>query len=141
MPTTVTELDNGLGNIIKGEGHLAAEEYHTAILEHLSKPEEQLEKYLYSIVDFTNVTKFDINMGYIKKIAAESIRVSKINPHVIVAIATRDQILYSVMSMWTSLVRLTGWNIKIFKNRLSLDAWIHETVKDNFNIINLELDS
>lgn len=141
MPTTISELDNGLGNIIKGEGHLAAEEYHTAILEHLSKPEEQLAKYLYSIVDFTNVTKFDINMGYIKKIAEESIRVSKINPHVIVAIATHDQILYSIMSMWSSLVRLTGWNIKIFRNRLSLDAWMHEKIKEKFNISDLNLDS
>ena len=140
MPITVIDLDGGQGVLIRGDDHVTAEEYHDQIIAHLSKPSERLQAYLYTISDFTNVTGFEINLAYIRKVALKSIHVAKINPHVIVAIATNKPVFYSLARMWVGLARMTGWIMQVFRNRDDLDKWMRSKLKEKFDIDDFSLN-
>lgn len=138
MTITIYELDNGLGNLIYGEGELTAEEYYHETMQHLSKPEAQLKKYIYSIVDYTQVTHAQIGLNYITKIAKKAIEVSKINPEVIVVLAASNNIVYGLAKIWCSLAKMTGWNMNVFKTREKADSWIQNKVKEKHGEIELK---
>ena len=140
MPIEILELDEGLGNVIIGEGFLSSKEYYNSLTEHLSKPDKQLHKYIYSILDFTQVTNYQIKLTDIHKIATQSIHVSKINPHVIVGIAASSSINFGIARIWASLASTTGWTIKVFRNRNDLDLWIQQKIKKQYGEIDLKFD-
>ena len=140
MPIEIRDLDDGLGVLIKGTGYLTGKEYHSAVLEHLAKPHERLEKYLYTISDYTEVEKFDINLSYIREIAYECINISKINKHVILAFATHDVILYGILNFFVGLAKLTRWNMTVFKNRADMDKWLRIKLKEKFGQDDFKFD-
>ena len=49
MPVEIRNLDNGLGCLIKAEGNLSSEAVFSPIFEHIYKPKEVHEKYIYLI--------------------------------------------------------------------------------------------
>ena len=140
MPITIHELDNGWGNVIKFEGDVASEELDYTITEHLSKPNEVLKKYHYSILDATQVEKFDVELKYIKKIASHSLEVSKVNPDVIVVIATNNEIAFNIARLWGFLISTIRWNVQAFRTREELDKWLLMKMKDIYDISDLNLD-
>ena len=141
MPIDVVDLDDGLGVIIKGEGVVTSKENYTEVMAHLSKPEAQLKKYLYTITDFTNVTKFEINLADIRKVALKSNQVAKLNSHVIVALSTSNPIYYGIARMWISFANRTGWTMQVFRNRADLDKWLRARIKEKFDVESLNFDS
>ena len=140
MPIEIRDLDDGFGVLIKGTGYMTAKEYHSAIMEHLSKPHERLEKYLYTISDYTEVKKYDLNLSYIHEIANECIAVSKINKHVILTFATQDMVFYSVLKLFVGLAKLTKWNMQVFKNRADMDKWLTIKLRQKFGRDNFKFD-
>lgn len=124
MPIEVIELDGGLGNRLIGRGNISAKEYCEAISQHLSKPDEQLKRYLYSISDYAEVTKFEANLAYITKTAKKSIEISKVNPQVVVVVIVADDKLYGIAKIWSGLCKLSGWKIKVFRDREEGENWI-----------------
>lgn len=141
MAIKVYELDNGLGNLIFGEGEIAADEYYEVIMQHLSKPDEQLKKYIYSISDYAAVTSAEIGLSHITKIAQKSIEVSKINPGVIVAIVASNSIVYGMAKIWSGLAKLTGWTMNVFRTREEADTWMKKKLIEKHGDIQLEFDS
>ena len=141
MPMQIVDLDDGLGVLIKGTGTLTSEEYFNTIYTHLSKPEQVLKKYIYTISDYHEVEHFQINMVNLHKIAMQSIKLAKINKHVLVTIITGNDRLFSLAKMWVALARATSWNIKTFRDRESADNWMKKKLADKHDITKLKFDT
>lgn len=137
MPIIVYELDNGLGNLIYAEGEISGEEYYEETMKHLNKPDEQLQKYIYSIVDYTNVTKAQVGLHHLTKVAKKSIEVAKINPDVIVVIAVSNNTIYGLAKIWSSLAKLTGWTMAVYRSREQADEWLKKKIKGQHGDIDL----
>jgi len=140
MSIIIHELDNGWGNVILFEGEVTSEEYDMALTEHLSKSEEVLKKYYYSIIDGTQVTKISIELKYIKKVALKCLEITKINPDVIVVIATNNAIAFNLARVWSFFTSDSSWNIQVFRNRDELDKWLLMKMKDKYDMSDLQLD-
>ena len=141
MPITVhTNLDNGLGAIVKMEGVVTSEEYDLAMTEYLSLPEQILKKHYYSITDATQVDKISVELKYIKKIAGECLELVKINPDVIVVIATNNTIAFNLARLWSFFTSESSWNVQVFRTREELDKWLLMKMKDIHDMSDLRLD-
>jgi len=140
MPVYVKDLDDGLGNVIIGTGVITNEEYDTALTKHLSQPSEKFKKYIYSIVDFTTTTHLNVHMSYFIKNAKRCIEVSRINPNVLVALVTHNNLYFIIGRTWGLLASGTGWNIQIFRTRKELDTWLLMKLKDQHDMTHFRLD-
>jgi hypothetical protein len=140
MPATTQNLDNGRGVIIKLEGHVTGEEYDGVLIEHLTQSEDILKKYYYSITDATQVTEISVDIQNIKKIVSHCLEAAKINPDVIIVIATNSSIAFSLARIWAFLASASKWNIQVFRTREELDKWLLMKMKDIHDMSDLELD-
>lgn len=137
MPIYINETDNGLGNIIFGYGVVSSQEYYMSTSIHLTKPKKILQKYIYSICDYSKVTHVNLDLKFVYKIAKQSIGISKINPHVIVAIVVSNDITFGIAKIWSELVEDTGWDINILKDRIKAENWTELKIKEKHGITNL----
>ena len=140
MPIKITDLDNGLGVLIKGTDIITAEQYLEEISKHLSQPEEKFKKYIYSISDYIEVSGSNINLGNIHKIASQSIKAAKKNPGAIVGIVVNSEKLYGMAKIWSALSKLTGWKINVFREREELNKWLNKEIQNTHGDIALEFD-
>ena len=137
MPINVLDLDDGLGVLIRADGDVSAKEFYDAIGQHLSKPDERLKKYLYSVSDYTEVDKFEVNLSYIAKIAKRSVEIAKVNPDVVVITIVSKDFLFGIVKIWAGLAKLSGWNIKIFKQREEAYQWLKKQMSEKYKEIEL----
>lgn len=138
MDLKVQLIDDGLGVTIFGKGYIAAEEYFVPIMEHLSRPDEELKKIIYTIADYSSVTKAEINMSYIRKIAQKCISVAKINPNVVlVNIATND-VVYGLIKMFSALAKLTGWSMNVFREKEEAYDWLKRKIIEKHGDIEIK---
>lgn len=140
MPVNITELDDGLGNLIKGEGHVTGKEFFNALSEHASKPEEQLKKYIYSISDYTAITGSDVALDYLYKSALVMNDFSKINPDIFIVIAASDNIAYNLAKLWSFIANTTGWHVGVFKTRKDLNNWLEEKLNKKDSSVHFDFD-
>ena len=140
MPVNITELDDGLGNLIKGEGHVTGKEFFNALLEHISKPEEQLKEYIYSISDYTEITSSDVALDYLYKSTLIMNDFSKINPDILIVIAASDNIAYNLAKLWSFIANSTGWQVSVFKTRKDLDSWLEEKLNKKDSNMSFKFD-
>lgn len=140
MPVIITELDDGLGNLIKGEGKVTGEEFFNALSEHASKPEEQLKKYIYSISDYTEITDSDVGIQYLYKAALIMDDVANINGNILIGIAASDPVAYNLAKLYSYVAKLTGWKFGVFRKRDDLDYWLNENLDNKVEKLNLKFD-
>jgi len=140
MPVNITELDNGLGNLIKGEGFVTGKEFFDTLSEHVSKPEEQLKKYIYSISDYTEITGTDLALEYLYKSTLIMNNFSKINPDIIIVIAASDHIAYNLAKLWSLAANTTGWHVMVFRKRTDLDYWLEDRLNKKDSSVLFEFD-
>jgi len=140
MPVNITELDGGLGNLIKGEGCVTGEEFFNALSEHASKPEQQLKKYIYSISDYTEITESDVSLKYLYKAALIMDDFANINRNILIGIAASDPIAYNLAKLYSFVANITGWKFGVFRKRDDLDFWLIENLGEKYNKFNLKFD-
>ena len=140
MPVNITELDDGLGNLIKGEGHVTGIEFFNALSGLASKPEEQLKKYIYSISDYTEISGSDVALDYLYKSALVMNDFAKINPDILIVIAATDHIAYNLAKLWSFIANTTGWHVSVFKTRKDLNIWLEEKLNKEDSNIHFEFD-
>ena len=140
MPVIITELDDGYGNLIKGEGFVTGEEFFNALTKHVSKPKEQLEKYLYSISDYTEIKDSDVALEYLYKSALIMNDFSKINSDILIGIAASDPIAYNLAKLWSFVANITGWEIGVFRKRKDLDLWLNNKLNKKDSVLKLNFD-
>lgn len=137
MPIKTIETDDSLGYLVKGEGIVTGEEVSETILEFSSKPEQQ-QTYRYSIVDYTEITQMSVSLEYICKTALKMNEVFNINPQLIVA--ARNKISYSLSKLWCLAIGVKGMDVKVFRSRNILDAWLNKKIKEKHGDIYLKLN-
>lgn len=126
MPLKIELIDNGLGAYLHAKGSLKAEDYYIPIMEHLSRPDEELKKIIYMITDYRAVTKIEINLGYVSKIAKKANAVSKINSDLIKASIATNDVVYGMIKMFGALAKFTGWTMSSFRNKKDADEWVQK---------------
>lgn len=124
MPITITDLDNGLGNIIKGTGKVTGEEYCDVLNDHLSQPAEKMKRYIYSIADFTETAYVTVTLENVRTIAQKSLEIAALNPDVTVVITANEEVSLLLAELWQLFIEESGWDIHIFKSREELDDWM-----------------
>ena len=137
MPIEIYDLDNGLGVLIKGHGVVTNDEYSNTLKNHLTQDPDKIKKYRYSLSDYTEVTKAEVRTETIKFIANLCISASKVNPNVVLATVSSQDLIFGLSRMWEALSIETSWEIKVFKGKEEAKEWIAERVKTKWNITDL----
>lgn len=140
MPITITQLDNGYGNLIKGEGIVTGQEFYTAMKELAEKPDEQLKKYRYSISDYTEITDSNVELPFLYKGALVMDDFSGKNKNILIGVAASDPIAYSLAKLYSHIAKLTGWEFGVFRKRDYLDEWLIEKLGDQCQELGLKFD-
>jgi len=138
MSVKVYTVDNGLGIIIVGSGVVENEEFYSALMEHLSRPEEELAKVLYTLSDYTAVTKVHISLSSFTKVAKKAIQISKVNKDVVIVTVASNSIAYGLAKMFSGLAKLSGWNMSIYRERAEAEKLLRRKVKEKFGDIDLK---
>ena len=139
MPIEINDLDNGLGNLIEGRGFVTRQEYIDALSRHLKQDHEKLNRYRYSISDYTAVTDFDVRTEDITYVMGLSEEVAGVNPDVIVAIIADKDLLFGLSRMFQLRLDATNWELMVFRKREEANAWIRKRVKEKYKIDGLKL--
>ncbi len=140
MPVEVTDLDKGIGVIIRVHGVLKAEEYLRALEEHVSQDTGKFRKYRYSVSDYTGVTEIeDVRTDVVQSVANLCKQAARINPDAVIAVAADRDLLFGLARMWEALSNETGWDIRVFRTFSSAEAWIREMVGQKFGLKDLAM--
>jgi hypothetical protein len=140
MPIEVFELDGGIGNLIRAQGLLSSEEYLDCLKKHLSKDQAVMEKYLYSLSDYTAVTDINITTDDVILIAELCSRAGQFNRHAVVAVAAETDLGYGLSRMWESLCADTEWDIRVFRTLQEARQWIQQKVRTKWGIEKLNFE-
>lgn len=137
MSIQITDLDGGIGVLIVGQGIVTDEEYVQAFTKHLTQDAEKFKKYRYSLSDYTAVDKALISSEAIQKIAKLSLKASAINPQLIIATASRQDLIYGLSRMSQLLTDRAGWLHSIFRKREEAESWLKEIAYQKFGLVDL----
>ena len=139
MPIETNDLDGGIGVLIYGVGAITNEEYLESFKNHLTQSREKLERYLYTLSDFTSATEVNVSSESISLVVSWCKDVAKYNRHVIVATVAHDDLIYGLARMSQMLMEQTGWQHEVFRNREDAVTWIRKSVEARFGIDNLTM--
>jgi len=134
MPIEIKDLDNGLGNIITGQGIVTEEELVDALKQLLTQDKDKFRKYRYSLTDYTAVKKIEISTEKVRQIAEFCVRSSIANSKAIVAVVANQDLIYGMARMWEIMSDKAKWETMVFKNREEAEAWIKERAKQKYGI-------
>ncbi len=134
MPIEITDLHDGLGNIIIGRGVITEEEYVATLKEHLTQDENKFKKYRFSLADYTAATKVDISSQAIKLIADFCIAAAVSNPEAVVAVVADQDLTFGLARMSEILMAKTGWESQVFRNRKDAESWIQKRIKEKYGL-------
>jgi len=138
MSIEIFDLDGGVGNIIIGSDIITDIEFVGKLENHLRQDKRKLQKYRYSIADYTAVKTSNVSRKAIEKVAKLcNFVASDLNSEVVfAAIANRDPI-YGQLMMWELLASITNWEYMAFQKKEDAEIWIKERVKERFGIFDL----
>lgn len=139
MPIEIKDLDGGLGNLIKGYGVLNGTEYLSALKNHFSQDPEKFKKYIYSLCDFTGVTKLNMDSQDIAHAVKISREAAEINLNAVVAIVADKDITFGMSRMWAILFDEKNWEVLVVKDREDAEKWIKSRVKEKIGIDGLTI--
>ena len=137
MSVEISELDDGLGCLIKVDGEMNSEVFFSAILARLSLPTEEYSKYIYFILDYSSLVIPDLNLSTINNIAQQSIAISESNSDVVVAITASDDMIFGIANIWKMLTNDCGWEISIYRSRKEADKWLHRVMDNKYDLTTL----
>ena len=137
MPIEIHELDFGLGCEIKAKHELLNEEPSTQILEHMSKILDINEKYIYLIIDCSQIKLPEVNFEDMHKAVQQAIQDYKYNPDLVVAINVNDDVTFRLANMWSLFVKDIGWEVDVFRKKDLLDEWIQKEMQKRYDLTKL----
>ena len=120
----VTEfIEDGRGIQFTGSGVLTGRELIDSKKALLETP-ERLRPLEYAIILLDDVTSLPATTHEIRDLADHDVRISRINPSIIVAVVAPSDHLFGMARMWETVAEETGWSMAIFRSRHEADAWI-----------------
>lgn len=92
---------------------------------------EHLERFASArtwLSDYTNCTVGELPTAALHEVADISVRVAKVNPDLIVALAMPADLLFGLGRMWDGLAAQTGWRTGVFRTLAEARAWLASEV-------------
>jgi hypothetical protein len=80
--------------------------------------------------DYTECTVGDFPSELVRDLVEISVRVSRVNPRLRVALAVTPDLLFGIGRMWDSLAAQTGWKSGIFRSLAEAEAWLGKGAAD-----------
>jgi hypothetical protein len=124
MAIKIRYLDGGIGIEIVASGIVSGDEAIEAHKEIYNQ--QNLHRQRYQIIDRTRCNYYCIRPEEIEKIAALDIAAAKINPNIVIAIVSSNDLQYDMSRVWQIHVQNSPLRTRIFRDRPSADAWIKE---------------
>ena len=128
MTLSITYIEDG-GIIVRGEGVLTGSEIK-AVNDVIYDSPEKIEKILYQLVDFTDVSDISISNAEIKELAMQDIRAFKVNPNMFIALAAKEDLIYGLARMWEAFAYKPPFEVMVFKKMDDAQQWIKEKLEN-----------
>ena len=138
MPIEIQYVDGGLGVLYLGKGIVTGEDIINSNKQIFSS-EEKMVNNKYGLIDYSNVTQFEVSTSEVEIIASQNKKASEYIPDAVVAVVAEKDIEFSMTRMWEMVAENTGlqWNIMVFRDREKAEIWIKERVQEKFGIDDL----
>jgi hypothetical protein len=110
--------------VLTGEELVAANrEFFATELERFAAAETWLS-------DYTECTVGDFPTELVQDLVQISVRVSRVNPRLRVALAVTPDLLFGIGRMWESLAAQTGWQARVFRSLREAETWLGRGAAD-----------
>ena len=138
MPIKIEYLDNGIGFIFIGEGVITGDDIINSN-KIIFSSKERMRKYKYGLIDYSNITQFNVSNPEIEIIASQDKKASKYIPDGVLAVTAKKDLEFGLTRMWEMIVENSGvqWETMVFRLRQDAEAWIKEKVRINYGIDDL----
>ena len=138
MPIEIKYLDDGLGFSFVGKERVTGEELISSNKKIFSA-KEKLVKYRYALIDYTDITQFDVSSPEIEIIVSQDKEASIHVPEGVVAIVAKKDLEFGVSRMWEIIIETTGikWETMVCRTREDAVTWIKKRVNEKFDISDL----
>ncbi len=135
MPIKIENLDDGLGVLFVGEDSVSGSDLIRAN-ETIFSSVERMKKYKYGIIDYSDITQFEVSASETETIASQDMKASEYIPHGFVAIIVKTDLEFGVSRMWETIIENYGlpWETDIFRERKDAEKWVKKKVKEKYNI-------
>ena len=139
MPIDICRSMDGYGVVIVGQGVVTDQEYLETFLRHLNRNPAERKKDLYTLVDWSGVTKVKVTSDSIRYIAGMcKLKVPQGLKLILATIATED-VVYGLSRMADVFKQNMGWETAIFRNHTDAEAWLSQKVKARYAIDSLNI--
>jgi len=135
MPIQIKYRDNGLGVLFIGAGIVTGEDIINSNREIFSSA-EKMKNYKYSLIDYLNISGFNVSNAEIQIIISQDKKASELIPDAVIAITAKKDLEFGVSRMWEIIAENESlqWEIMVFKDREKAELWIKDRIKEKFNI-------
>jgi hypothetical protein len=124
MPLNIKYVEDG-GIIVKGEGVLTGSEIKE-INDIIYESPEKIEKILYQLGDFTDVSDVSISNAEIEELAIQDMRAFKVNPNMFIALVAKEGLIFGLARMWEAFAYKPPFETMVFKKMDDAQQWIRE---------------
>lgn len=124
MPIDIEGRQDGVGVIYNCRGAMTIDDFFQAGIGFLANP-EGIKKWRYCIVDLTSVDAMHINVNDIRAVVEQNKRLAAFAlPGPILAVASPQDLGYSLSRMWEVLMEDIGWETATFLSRGEAEQWV-----------------
>ena len=134
MPIAIKDLAGGEGVLITGHGGLTDEEYLGAMRPHLMQPEDKLRRIRYSLSDYSGIRGASVSRNALELVAGFCEYAAEINPNVVVAVVTSEELAFGLSRMWELMTGEIPWETFSTRSRAEAEAWIKRRAELRFGI-------
>ena len=78
----------------------------------------------YAIVDFTNVTEFELGPKDLERIRARNVESARHLTRLLIAFVAPTDLMYGMSRMHETLMDIPGWQTHVFRNEEDARAWL-----------------
>lgn len=137
MTVALFEADDGRGSLIVGEGCVSDSDYLRVLRAHFAKPPEVFRRYVYSLSDWTEVTRVEVSTPSIRRVVGWAAEVVAYCPQCAVAIAASGDLAFGLSRAWELWGGGRLWPMRIFRETPPAQQWIRAHCKATFGICDL----
>jgi hypothetical protein len=133
MPILIENKDSGQGVVFVGKDTVSGQDIIDANTKILTF-KEGMKNSKYCIVDYSNITEYEVSTSEIKIIASQDKEVALYLPDYIVAIVAKENHEFGVSRMWEAIIEINGlnWETMVFRGRDDAEQWIKTKIKNKY---------
>ncbi|MBN2164120.1 MAG: hypothetical protein JXR25_07100 [Pontiellaceae bacterium] len=141
MPIMIRKSKDGHGVVITGHGTVTDREYLQTFLEHLNESPDERRGQLYTLVDWSGITRAEVKSDSIRHIADMCKLKAPPGLKLILATVAIEDVVYGLARMADVFKQRMGWQTAIFRNRNDAEGWITQKVKEQYALDSLNFET